>query len=191
MPNTFREVKNELRVAGNGQVYVAPTGTALPSVISDLSALNAAFKELGFVTEDGVTLQISTTYVDKKAWQTFWTLRKIPQSKDFNVSFTLEQWDKLNLELAFAATGTAATGGEKITPNAPSVVDQRSMVVLWQDGASLNGLVIPVGMVSGDSVSVALSRADTADLPVTFAATPDGVQDPWYILSNDVALTSS
>lgn len=191
MPNTLREVKSELRVGANGQVFVAPVGTTLPAVFADLAALNAAFKELGFITEDGVTLTVSTTYNDKKAWQTFWTLRKIPATKDFSVSFTLEQWDKLNVELALAATASTVTGGAKIVPNAPDVLDTRAMVVLWQDGASSNGLVIPVGMVAGDSVEVALNRGDTADLPIEFVALPDGVNDPWRIISNDAALTSS
>lgn len=191
MANTLREVKSELRVAASGQVYIAPPGTTLPAIFTDLAALNASFKELGFITEDGAKLTIATTYQDKKSWQSFWTLRKIPQSKDFKVDFTLEQWDKLNVEFALNATATSVTGGSKIRPNDPSVLDTRAMVVLWQDGSSSNGLVIPLGMISSDSIEVALSRSDTADLPVTFTATPDGIQDPWYIISNDAALTSS
>jgi len=172
-------------------VFIAPPGTALPAVFADLANLNAAFKELGFITEDGAKLTIASTFQDKKAWQSFYTLRKIRQSSDFNVEFTLEQWDKLNVEFALNATATAVTGGSKIRPNDPSVQDTRAMVVLWQDGTSSNGLIIPVGMISTDSIEVALSRADTADLPVTFTATPDGSQDPWYIISNDASLTSS
>lgn len=191
MANALREVKSELRVAANGQVFIAPVGTALPAAFADLATLNASFKELGFITEDGATLTISTTYEDKKAWQSFWTLRKIPQDKSFSVGFTLEQWDKLNVEFALSATATSVTGGMKIRPNDPSVLDTRSMVVLWQDGSSSNGLIIPVGMISSDSIEVALNRSSTADLPVTFEATPDGSQDPWYIISNDASLTSS
>lgn len=191
MPNTLREVKSELRVAANGQVFIAPLGTTLPAVFSDLASLNAGFKELGFVTEDGAKLTISATYQDKKAWQSFFTLRKITQSKDFKVDFTLEQWDKLNVEFALNTTATSVAGGMKIKPNDPSVQDVRSLVVLWQDGASSNGLIVPTGSISTDSIEVTLSRADTADLPVTFTALPDGIQDPWYIISNDASLTSS
>jgi hypothetical protein len=191
MPNTLREVKSELRVAGNGQAFIAPVGTTLPAQFSDLASLNAAFKELGFITEDGAKLTIASTYQDKKAWQSFFTIRKIPQTKDFTVDFTLEQWDKLNVEFALNTTATSVSGGMKIKPNDPSVNDTRSMVLLWQDGSSSNGLVVPVGQISTDSIEVTLSRADTADLPVTFTATPDGIQDPWYIISNDAGLTSS
>ena len=47
---------NELLVASSGSVYVAPVGTTLPT--SATASLNAAFTELGYVTEDGVSLNV-------------------------------------------------------------------------------------------------------------------------------------
>ena len=49
-----------------GAVYWAPYGTALPTDAT--TALNAAFKCLGFVSEDGLTNENSPETEDVKAW---------------------------------------------------------------------------------------------------------------------------
>jgi hypothetical protein len=44
---------SEVRAGITGELYAAPVGTALPTDTS--TALNAAFKGLGYFSEDGVT----------------------------------------------------------------------------------------------------------------------------------------
>lgn len=49
-----------------GCIYMAPVGTALPTDAT--TALNSAFVELGYVSEDGITNSNSMTTEDIKAW---------------------------------------------------------------------------------------------------------------------------
>ena len=49
-----------------GAVYRAPLGTALPSSASE--ALTSAYKNLGYVSEDGMSNENSPTKEDIKAW---------------------------------------------------------------------------------------------------------------------------
>lgn len=50
----------------SGAVFVAPFGTTLPTTAS--AALNGSFKDLGYVSEDGVTNSNSPTSTEIKAW---------------------------------------------------------------------------------------------------------------------------
>ena len=56
-----------VRIARTGAVYVAPVGTALPTTTA--AALNAAFEDCGYVSEDGVTFTPSETVTKIRAWQ--------------------------------------------------------------------------------------------------------------------------
>jgi hypothetical protein len=49
-----------------GAVMVAPTGTALPTTVS--AAPNAAFKDLGYITEDGFSIQQGSDWVTINDW---------------------------------------------------------------------------------------------------------------------------
>ena len=50
----------------SGAVFTAPAGTALPTSAS--AALNSAFKDMGFVSEDGVTKSTSISTTTIKEW---------------------------------------------------------------------------------------------------------------------------
>lgn len=50
----------------DGGIFLAPAGTALPTDAA--TALATAFKNLGFISEDGVTIQIQRTNEDIKEW---------------------------------------------------------------------------------------------------------------------------
>jgi len=49
-----------------GAVYIAPYGTALPTTA--WASLNAAFKNLGYVSEDGLVNGVETDVQDVNAW---------------------------------------------------------------------------------------------------------------------------
>ena len=50
----------------DGGVYLAPAGTTLPTTATE--TLNAAFKNLGYVSEDGMTNSLNRTSEDIKEW---------------------------------------------------------------------------------------------------------------------------
>ena len=76
-----------VRVGVTGAVYFAPAGTAVPTSVSGV--LNAAFVDVGYIGEDGVSESISADTNDIKAWQNGDVVRRVQTSHDYTVSFTM------------------------------------------------------------------------------------------------------
>jgi hypothetical protein len=161
-------------VAGVGHVYVAPVlSTTLPVDIA--TALNAAWIELGFTTEDGVQRTDGRSMDEVNTWQSFYPSRRIVTAKTGGVSFTMREYNPDTVALAFGGgTVTKVTGPPAYaayTPPAPEVIDFRQLLVVYQDGADIFRYVIPRGMVTNE-VQSNLTRTSALDLPVTFDITP-------------------
>lgn len=173
----------ELTVGANGSINIASYGTTLPTDIDE--ALHADFLELGYVTEDGVTFKDGKTIEGKKAWQSFYDVRKIVTARDAMVKFTLEQWNRFTVILAFgggAVTDTA--NGVKYEPPNPEDIDERSAVIAWTDGDKDYRIVIPKCIVA-DDVETNLKRTDLALLPITLGVIGVDGFKPWTFLTND------
>lgn len=181
MPQTASEIV----VGGNGFLWVAPVGTAAPTTTT--TALNAAFIDMGFATEDGVTVTVGKTIVDIRVWQSFYAARKLVTDRNFRVAFALRQWNEVNVPLAFGGTFSGTTPNYKIEPTAPEVVDTRSFVFEWVDGTKNYRLYIPVGIIAED-VESKIARDDSAQLPLSVdALDPGGGVKPWTMYTNDPA----
>lgn len=173
----------QLQYAGNGEVYVAPVGTALPT--TEVVALNAAFVGLGYTTEDGVTLAPSVDMSETRAWQSFYSIDRRVTSRDLNVTFSLLQVNKETFKLTFGGGSWATTTGtHKYTPPTPQTIDYRAVVVELVDGSYTTRVLIPKVMVS-DPGSIQVRRSDPATIDLTLALITTGSGDPFNVLSND------
>lgn len=176
---------DQIVVASNGTVYVAATSATAPTTATNSLT---GFTELGFVTEEGVTFTDSKEITDINVWQQFYPARKIVTSKASSVSFQLREWRAHNVQLAFGG-GTITGSGSNYTyvPPAAGTIDERSMVIDWQDGSKNYRLYIPRGIVS-DAVETNLVRTNSAVLPITFSVTPaSDTADPYKLFTNDPA----
>lgn len=162
---------SQVVVGANGQVYVAPTSETAPDDVG--TALAGAWQELGFVSEDGATFTEGKDITDINAWQSFYPVRRIITARNVTVSFALHEWSAANIE--FALGGAVTDNGDEFvyTPPSPDDLDERSLVLQWQDSTKNYRLYIPRGIVS-ENVEVNLTRTGAADLPITFAATDPG-----------------
>lgn len=161
---------DELVVAGNGQIYVAPTGTTLPT--TPTGALDAAFAGLGYASEDGVTLTVDPEVTEFNAWQSRQAVRRELTAQAIQVSFELLQWDEDTLPLAFGGGAVTAVGGGGYRydfPDEDASLDERAMVVDAIDGGEAHRFVFPRGNVT-DSVAATFKRSELAMLPITFKA---------------------
>lgn len=130
-----------------GAVYRADAGTTLPTDAT--TALAAAFKELGFVSEDGVTNNNTPESDNIKAWGGQ-TVLVVQNEKNDEFTFTLIE--ALNVEVlktVYGSTNVTETNGAitiKATadpiPNAVYVID----VVMT--GGKAKRIVIPDGAIS-------------------------------------------
>lgn len=183
---------SELVVAGTGEVYVAPVGTALPT--NESSALNAAYGGLGYHTEDGASLAVQTQTQSYRGWQSRHDLRKELTSQVVRVTFALLQWNDATLPFAFGGGAVVDLGSSHYRYDPPADnadLDERSLILDFADGSRLNRLVIKRGNVV-ESVESQFARSQASALPVTFEAlAPTDGSLPWNIYSNDSAAYAS
>lgn len=187
-----QQTAEELVVAGFGDVYVAPYGTALPPNTDERAALNAAYTKLGFVTEDGLTFSWAPTVEDYMAWQSRSAVRRELTTQEFTFTYALEQWNDDNMRLAF--------GGGEVSEVAPGVfrydflndddaLEELTMVLDWNDGDNAFRLVVPRGNVT-DTTEVQLQRGALATLPISFKALAPGAgASTAYMLTNAIAFS--
>lgn len=176
----------DLVVAANGRVYVGPTTANLPT--SESTTLDSSFVDLGYLTEDGVTVSPSMSTESVQPWQSFYSVREIVTERELTISFELLQFNAENTVLAFGGgTVTETTPGKyKMVPPSPEVVDKRTAIVDWQDGDKKYRLVIPVCMMS-EGGEFSLSRSTPSTLAITLKALGVDNDDPFVLYTDDVA----
>lgn len=171
-------------VGSNGSVYIGATSASAPTSVS--SGLTG-FTDLGYVTEDGATFSDTKEITDINAWQSFYPVRKIVASKASTLAFGLREWKAHNIILAFGGgTVTGSGSNYTYTPPDPGTIDERSLILDWQDGSKDYRLYLPRGIVS-ETVETNLTRTGSAVLPITFAVTPADGQDAYKLFTNDPA----
>lgn len=178
-------------VGANGRVFVGATTTTAPNDIGDISSLNAGFKEVGFCSEDGATVSDSKTIQDIGAWQSFYPIRRIVTAREFTIEFAMRQWNDDNIKFAFGGgTIVNASVGWKYEPPDPSVIDERSLILFWEDGTKRYMLYIPRGITTSNT-QAQLQRNNPADLAVTFSALSDGSLPAYQLFTDDPAFNPS
>jgi hypothetical protein len=170
-------------VAPGGVVAVAPEGTAEPA--NEDSALNAAFVDVGYISEDGVRFNTSPNVTDIAAWQSTYPIRSETETREGGIAFTMRQWNLENFKIAFgggfAVTITAGHWKYRPPSGAQSV---NAVIVTWTDTHTYR-IVVPRAQIV-EAVEFPLRRAAAADLPVTFRVLgPTAGGDPWYLLTDD------
>src|SRR5680860_985390 len=178
-------------IAGSGSTSVAPVGSTLP--IDVLTALDAAFIDLGYITEEGASFRRSKSTEPITAWQSFNALKYVVTEVADEVEFMLRQWDANTLPLAFAggaiATTAAVVGPPAVpvyytyTPPDPEDIDERALVLEWLYDTSTFRLVIPRIMVTS-GVETQLTRSQASDLPITAGVLATDGAAPWTIISD-------
>lgn len=132
----------------SGAIYVAPIGTTLPTDAT--TALDNAFKCLGYVSEDGLTNTNSPESDTIKAWGGD-TVLTLQTSKEDTFSFTLIEVLNLDvLKFVYGDTnvsGTLATG-ITITANSKQLESHILAIDMNLRDNAVKRIVIPNGTVS-------------------------------------------
>jgi hypothetical protein len=176
---------DQLVIASKGSIAVAPVGTTLPD--DPTESLNAAFVDLGYATEDGVTLTVSPDIAEFRAWQARQAVRRELNGQEIQVAFTLEQWNAENVTLALGGGEVEEVdpGVFKYTfPAGDDSLDERAIVISWADGDRSFRAAFERGNVT-EAVETNLVRTNLALLPITFKVLEPDSGIPGYILSDD------
>lgn len=176
------------RVGITGAVRVAPFGTgALPT--DSTAALDAAFDDLGFLSEDGVKVGLDDSVQNVFAWQSATLIRSITSQSVTSLQFMMLETKGTNLEFFFR--GSTVT---EVTPNInyrldiePVRADPRVVVVDVVDGAnSIRMLFENAEVIQRGEVQ--FSNQGLAMWPITmnfYPASSNGLLGQAF--SNDVA----
>lgn len=188
-------------VGGNGDIYTAAVGTAIPTDISDPGT---GWTKLGMVSEDGVSWTPPEEDTDEiKIWQSAYPARVITTGLSSSMSFALDGWDRETVPFAmgggtFADVGTAPNQTVVFTPPAAGAAESRAIFVKVLDGdpdSTTNpgiqmGIYFPKGRVTGRDDTV-FNASEAALLNVEFSleawTKPDGSVAPPYNLVFDPA----
>lgn len=163
-----------VRVAATGGVYVAPTGTTLPT--NATSAINAAFDDMGYIDEGGVTEGQGTQSNDIRAWQLGAVVRKVRTQHDLTYSFTALETRDTVLE-QFYGNYDPATGKVEVTG---AIAERNVWVISYVDDDDVVRIVLPDAEVS-DIGDVVYLGTDAVKYPFVLTAYPDASGVKAYI----------
>jgi hypothetical protein len=162
-----------------GAIYAAPLGTTLPT--DTTTALNEAFKPLGYCSDDGLVNSTDLQSENIKAWGGD-TVLSVQTSRDDTFKFTL--LEILNLDVCkFVYGNDNVTGaldtGVTITVNNKEV-DERALVIdLILRNNTAKRIVIPDGKLS-DLGDINYVDNDAVGYETTMTCMPDASGNTHY-----------
>lgn len=169
---------SNVRVGVTGAVFAAPAGTTLPT--DAVSAINAAFVDVGYVSEEGVATATATETNDITAWQNGDIVRKVQTAHDFTVAFTMIETNAKSLELYYG-NYTGGPGGASAVVQVKGVQGYRGRFVINViDDQEEIRIVIPDGQVT-ERGDVTYVNGDAVSYPVTITCYPDSSAVKAYI----------
>lgn len=162
-----------------GAIHSAPLGTELP--VTATEKLDAQFKSLGFVSEDGVTNEDTRESEEIKAWggQTV----AAPQTAKSD-KFKYKLLEILNVEVlkeVYGSTNVEGTleTGIKIKSNAKELEEHALVIDMILKGEILKRIVIPKAKVK-EVAEIAYKDNEAAGYDTTIQAFPDADENTHY-----------
>lgn len=151
-----------VRVGAQGIIYHAPLLTALPTDTS--TALNVAFVDVGYISEDGFSYTVEQASNDTRAWGGD-LIRRITNEFGLTMTFTMVEHNA-NSVAAFYGNGSASAWEVK------NVIVRKAWVAHITDGAKIRRIVVPDGEVT-ERGDVTFATADVVGYPITVTAYPN------------------
>lgn len=162
-----------------GAIYCAPVGTPLPT--DAVSALDAAFKNVGYISSDGLTNSQSRDSSGVNAWGGDRVLNLMSSKTDEFKFAMMETMNTVPLGVFYGqdnVTGTLETGitVKSNTQQLPSLSWVIDMVL---KNNALKRIVIPSASVT-DTGDITYKDDDATVFDTTIGATPDGDGNTHY-----------
>jgi len=155
-----------------GAIYSAPLGTALPTDAT--TGLNAAFKALGYISEDGLTNENTASTENVKAWGGD-IVDTVQTEKTDKFSYTLIE--SLNTDVLATVYGSgnvsgALATGIKVSANAKELESAEYVIEIILRNGIAKRIVIPEGKIS-EVGEITYKDDELIAYEITVTALPD------------------
>lgn len=154
-----------------GAVFVAPAGTAVPTDAT--TALDAAFKNMGYVSEDGLVNSIETDTEEVNAWGGDLVLVGQTTFKEtFMVNLIETNVDAL--KTFYGSANVTQTGNNiTITQNSSQLPNVVVVFEIVMTGGRIKRIVVPVAQIVDRSGEITYVDGEPISYPALFQAYPD------------------
>lgn len=155
-----------------GAIFVAPIGTALPT--DAVTALDAAFQSVGYISEDGVT---NANGADSEAVREWGGRAVFYNEGEREDTFAFSMIEAMRLQVLKIVYGEDNVSGDLdtgITVKAGSTTRENHVFVIEEilNGDVAKRTVIPFGKLTALE-DITYNRTDPVAYPVTISALPD------------------
>lgn len=155
-----------------GAVYVAPYGTALPTTA--WQTLNAAFKNLGYVSEDGLVNGVETDVEDVNAWGGDLVLSGQTTFKEmFTVNLLETNADALKTYYGDANVVVEGNGSITVTQSSAVLPNVSVVFEMVMTGGRIRRIVVPIAQITDRSGEITYVDGEAITYPAVFVAYPD------------------
>lgn len=155
-----------------GAVYIAPYGTTLPT--NGHMALNAAFKNLGYVSDEGLVHALETDTEEIHAWGGDLVLSgQTTFAERFTVNLIETNAD--TLKTIYGSDNVVVEGNGSITVTVTSAMLPNVSLVfeLVLTGGRIKRIVVPVAQIVDRSGEITYVDGEAIAYPAVFMAYPD------------------
>lgn len=177
---------DNVRVGLTGSIFMAPKGSTAPVDLD--TPWDSAWLDLGFMSDDGVSLEYSTDTEDIGAWQSLSPVRRILTSVDMTLGFTAIELKSRTITAYFPGSTISLVSGAVQRLDIPAAPGPQEFAfgLEWIDGTVKNRLVIPRGEIT-DRGGITLARSEAVALEMTVSAYASSAPEIATWLSNDPA----
>ena len=172
----------------SGAIFIAPAGTTLPT--DGTTALAAAYKNMGYISEDGYVQSIETDTTNVKAWggDTVLTSQS-SYNETHTVNFIETNID--TLKTIYGASNVTEAGNTITVHSTGKELGECVLVIeIALTGGRVRRIVVPRAKLVDRSGDITFSDSDAIAYPAKFSASPntDGNYHIEYI--STVAITA-
>lgn len=171
-----------------GYVYIAPAGTTVPT--DGTTALAAAYKNMGYISEDGYTYNTDTDTEEIRDWNGRTVLsEQSSYTETHTVNFIETNIDTLK---AIYGDANVSQNGNIITVHSTGAALSECVVVIEiaLTGGRIKRIVIPKAKIADRSGEISYNATEGIAYPAVFSASPDTNGDYHVEYISTVAITA-
>ena len=162
---------------------------SVPSTFSDAETAISAFTASGYVSEDGLTLSTDYNTTDVKEWNGA-TVRKLLESFDGTLQFSLIQTDEAGWKQAFGAenvtvTAANASHGKQLHIGLGThLPEPKAWAFKMKDGDAKFLVLVCNGQITAVD-DITFNATEAIALPCTLSCYDDGTGESIHIFTDD------